>query len=290
MSVRAQTSAALPRYFSSKVLHAKRFHLPLVPINKNGFHVLGGGCEHCRPDYVIARPGFPYTILEYVAGGQGQLVINNHNHLLGPGSMFTYGRGIRHRIITDPDHPLVKYFLVLAGTAVTRMLNRHELPLGAVVRVGRMERIRELFDELIAFGLRDRADRQECCTLATCYLLKVAREYHLRDHASTARAYATYERCRHYIEENALRLNGLEQVAAACHVDKAYLCRLFQRFGRERPFQYLQHVRMNHAMMLMQTTDRLVKDIAAELGFTDPANFTRTFRRWFGVAPQAVRR
>ncbi len=106
---------------------------------------------------------------------------------------------------------------------------------------------------------------------------------------AAARSFATYERCRRHIEEHGTQLTSVREAADACHVDSAYLCRLFKRFGRERPLHYLQHVRMNYAMTQLQTTNRLIKDIAAELRFSDPANFTRTFQRWFGVPPRAIR-
>ena len=98
-------------------------------------------------------------------------------------------------------------------------------------------------------------------------------------------AFATYTRCRNYIEENFSRLQTLREVSAACHIELAYLCRLFQRFGRQSPFQYLQHLKMNRAVDLLQNSRYLVKEVAQELGFSDPYNFSRAFKRVFGVYP-----
>ena len=106
---------------------------------------------------------------------------------------------------------------------------------------------------------------------------------------SAARAFATYERCRAHIEVHGLASASMRDIAAACHVDAAYLSRLFKRFAREQPRQYIQHLRMNRAVAALQTTDRMIKEIAVELGFSDAANFTRAFRKWFGVPPHAMR-
>lgn len=279
----------LVRYFSSQVQKARRFHLRPEKEKRTGFSVVGGGVEWCRPEYRIARSGFPFTIVEFVAGGAGRLVMNNRQHDLIPGTVFTYGQGVAHGMSCDAAHPLVKYFVVLGGRGVVDFLRTQRLGPGSVVHVADAGRTRQIFDDIIDFGLSDRADREACCLQAFRYLVLKTGDAVIPLSKSSARAFHTYQRCRSYIEAGGLNVRSLRDVAHACHVDEAYLCRLFQRFGRERPYHYLQHIRMNHAMMLLQTTDRLVKDIAEELHYNDTANFTRAFRAWFGVPPAVVR-
>lgn len=251
--------------------------------------VVAGGYEECDVDYVVDRAGFDFPTLEFVMGGSGALVINQTRHELLPGTVFTYGRDTCHRIETDPEHPLVKYFVVLRGGHLAAALRRAGLTPGSVMHTTQPDRIRQIYDDLIDFGLGDRTDRATCCMEAAKYLMLMITELRMPTSVSALRAFSTYERSRQYIEAHGLELRRVSEVAAACHVDQAYLCRLFQRFGRERPFHYLQHIRMNHAMTQLQTSRRLIKEIAAELGYGDTANFTRSFRRWFGIAPQTVR-
>jgi AraC-like DNA-binding protein len=280
----------LPRYFSALVTSARRFHLrPKYP-HHEGISVIGGGVEHCRKDYLIERPGFPFTILEFVASGSGQLVMNRKTHDLIPGTVFVYGRGTPHRMRTDPEHPMIKYFLVFAGRGLAALLRSHDLAPGAVFRVVQTDRMRRIFEDVIDFGLGDRPDREACCAQTVKYLMLKLADSRVPSGQPAARAFATYERCRVYMESHALGITSLQEVASACHVDTAYMCRLFQRFGRERPYHYLQHLRMNHAMTLLQVSDRLIKEIAMELNFSDAANFTRAFRHWYGVPPQSMRR
>lgn len=288
MALHKLTENVLPRYFSAQVSDARRFHLRLDKLIDEPVSTLGGGQEHCRPDYRIDRDGFPYLIIEFVASGQGELVINGTKNDLVPGTVFVYGPGVHHCMESDVFYPLVKYFVVLTGKRAGAWLRMNHLRPGSVVQVTQPDRIRQIWDDLIDFGLGDRTDREACCTRTVQYLIMKLADLMVpaRHHA---RALHTYQRCRQYIEEHALSLTSLKQVAEACHIDPAYLCRLFQRFGRERPLHYAQHIRMNHAMTQLQTTDRLIKDIAHELGFSDPANFTRAFRNWFGVAPNPIR-
>jgi AraC-like DNA-binding protein len=41
---------------------------------------------------------------------------------------------------------------------------------------------------------------------------------------------------------------------------------------------------------LLRDPARSIDEIAARLGYSDAANFTRAFRRWTGMTPRAFRR
>ena len=285
----SQDGGGSPAYFSAQIRDARRFHLRWPKPAGQAFRVVSGGWERCREDYVVERRGFPRTIVELVVGGAGWLVINGEKNELGPGSVFSYGREVPHRISSEAARPMVKYFVELSGVGARAHLRACGLLPGSVGRVAQPDRPRQVFDDLIGFALGDRADREACCVQAARYALLLLSDLRAPADRPAARAFATYARCRDYIEENRMTLREIREVAQACHVDESYMCRLFQRFGRERPFQYLQHLRMNHAAAALQFRPCLIKDLAVALGFSDAANFTRAFRRWFGVPPQKLR-
>jgi len=273
-----------PRYFSSQISQARRFFLGLSRAAGRGFAVVSGGVEHCRSDYVIDRAGFACPVIEFVARGAGRLEMGGRTYDLAPGMGFVYGPHVPHRITVDPRSPLVKYFVGFAGKQAMAMLREAELCAGSVLRVAHAEQVQDVYEELIRLGRGDHARRARLCALAAQYLvLKLSRDA-VPPAEREAAARATYERCRRYIEEHHREVRALGEVAAACHVDLAYLCRLFQRFGRESPFQYLQHLRMNRAAEMLQE-GAPVKAVALELGFSEPCNFSRAFVRVFGVAP-----
>jgi AraC-like DNA-binding protein len=51
----------------------------------------------------------------------------------------------------------------------------------------------------------------------------------------------------------------------------------------------LDAVRLETGAQLLRDSDAKLIEIALELGYADPANFTRAFKRWTGVAPRAFR-
>ena len=128
-----------------------------------------------------------------------------------------------------------------------------------------------------------------CAVVAQYLIIKIGDLATPYGEASISRAFATYQRCCQYIGDHYLSIRNLNEVAEACHVDPAYLCRLFQRFGRERPSRYLLHLRLNRAAELIQNSNLMIKEVSDQLGFSDPYNFSRAFRRAFGVPPGHLR-
>lgn len=56
------------------------------------------------------------------------------------------------------------------------------------------------------------------------------------------------------------------------------------------PLDYVQRVRIEEAKQLLETGDRTVEQIAAQVGYSDPVSFRRLFKRMVGETPAAYRR
>lgn len=278
-----------PAFFSPQVASARRFYRDLHPAGRRPLTIVCGGLEHCTPDFAIHRRTFPFYSIEYVARGVGQLKLRNQSFALGPGTVFSYGPGVPHDITSDPASPLVKYFVDFTGGNARGLLQSCKLPPGHAARVFPPHALAPLYDELIQTGLGPgRGTAELCAKLLECIVLKIALANAPAQGAETL-AFATYQQCRRHIEKNFLQLRTLEQIAAECHTDKAYLCRLFRRYDRQSPYQYLLRLKMNHAAGRLQQPGVLVKQAADETGFTDPFHFSRVFRNVLGVSPSEFR-
>jgi len=278
-----------PTYFSAQVSEARRFYLRLDVGAGHMLAVVGGGWERCRPDYAIQRTGFPHPVIEFVARGAGTLTLDGKQFALRPGTIFVYSRNHPHAIRAHPGTPMLKYFAIGAGRELRALLRECHLEPGAVAQIAHAERVQQVFDDLINHGLSDHPNRPRLCAVALQYLVLKIGDLAIPQDESGAPAFATYQRCRQFIADNFLRTPTLQAVADNCHINVSYLCRLFQRFGRERPYRYLQLLRLNYAADVLRSHNRLVKDVAQELEFENANNFSRAFRRWFGVPPERMR-
>lgn len=282
-------AARPPDFFSPDVSEARRFYLDLRPPKNVPLAVFCGGAEHCTRDFAIRRDTFPYFSLEYVARGRGEVKLNRRVRPLQPGTLFSYGPGISQRITSDPAAPLVKYFVDFSGTRALRLLRACRVPPGHVTEVYPANAVAPIFEELIRAGSHTHRDNGVLCAkLLECLMLKISASRAPREGAGTG-AFASFQRCREFVEANGMRLQTLDQIAVGCHVTTPYLCRLFKRFGQTSPYQFLLRLKMNRAAELLQRPGTLVKEVAGECGFPDPLHFSRVFRSVFGLSPAAFR-
>lgn len=279
-----------PEFFSLQVREARRFYLDLATPAQRPLAVVCGGRERCQAEYAIRRTNFPYYSLELVAAGQGSLSLAGRKLTLLPGTVFTYGPGVAHEIATSAADPLVKYFVDFTGRRAGSLLRNHGLAAGSIGRVFAPMELEGTLDELIDNGLKNtRFSSRICAALLECLVLKIA-ESLLPDEAAQSPAFATYQRCRRHIQDHCARLRTLGEAARQCHVDPAYLCRLFRRYDHQTPYQFLMRLKMNLAAGRLRDPGTLVKQVAAALDFDDACHFSRAFKSVFGMSPEAFRR
>jgi AraC-like DNA-binding protein len=273
-------------FISRQVLSGEYYYLNLRPARDAPGTVVCGGLEQCDPQYRIARARFRYHSIEYVLAGAGELAVNGRRSPLRPGALFYYTPATPHEIVTDPRRPLVKYFVDFCGPRFTRLLRRHPLAGHAPCYSTSASRPLDLFAELQRNGRGTGPHTQAVCAcLLELLILQTADHTLTRDDAESP-AHQTYQRCRELIERRFLEWRTLGDIAAACHINPPYLCRLFKRHGAESPYQFLIRLKMRHAADLLNGTPPLIKQAAKATGFDDPYHFSRVFKKIYGVSPK----
>ncbi len=278
---------ASPQYFSSQVSSALRFYLPGK--KTADWHLESGGCEECLPSYKVDRDNFPHYSLEFISRGSADIRLGAECWKLQPGSVFVYNGKTPHRLAANSREGLTKFFLVLNGRAIPRILLRHGIRVGHVITIGNFSTLTDIFWDLIHAGTSSRPGRKhDCLAIFRHLLLKIEELAESNLHVMSG-AYSAYRRCRNHINNNYLTLRSVTEVARACGVNHAYLCRLFQRFSTESPRHFFTRLRMDHATRQLHNREISAKEAGEELGFSDAAAFSRAYKKWFGIPPGAAR-
>jgi AraC family transcriptional activator of pobA len=127
--------------------------------------------------------------------------------------------------------------------------------------------------------------------LTRCVLLLLLRQ-HADRHQADISGHADFElfsRLRASVEENYKAQWSVTQHAARLNVTESRLNRLCLKLTGKSAFDLLQQRLMLEARRRLTYVPASISSIAYELGFQDPAYFSRAFKRATGMTPKAFR-
>ncbi|HHG8772672.1 TPA: helix-turn-helix transcriptional regulator [Raoultella planticola] len=107
---------------------------------------------------------------------------------------------------------------------------------------------------------------------------------------TASRSQALFEAIRKYIDSHFAEPLSRESVAQEFYLSPNYLSHLFQKCGPMGFNEYLNHIRLEQARMLLKGHDMKVKDVAHACGFADSNYFCRLFRKNTERSPSEYRR
>lgn len=97
------------------------------------------------------------------------------------------------------------------------------------------------------------------------------------------------QKVEHFILKNLDRQITVEELASVAAVSPRTLARRIHSGLGMTPHEFVQRMRVSHATHLLETTSVSVDEVAARVGYADPAAFRRVFRRFAGESPRGIR-
>jgi len=88
-----------------------------------------------------------------------------------------------------------------------------------------------------------------------------------------------------YVEQNIKKITSLSDICKEFHYSKNYIIRIFNKEFGITPIQYINDVKLKHAMYLLETTSKPISEIASDCGYSDYAYFYKRFVQKVGIPP-----
>lgn len=92
-----------------------------------------------------------------------------------------------------------------------------------------------------------------------------------------------------YIDQNYPMDLSLDTLATQVHLSPSYLSKLFKKEMGENLSTYILNTRIQHAKLLLRTTDKKAYEIAEAVGIYDPVYFSKIFKKTTGFKPKEYR-
>ncbi|MCR4694620.1 MAG: response regulator [Pseudobutyrivibrio sp.] len=92
-------------------------------------------------------------------------------------------------------------------------------------------------------------------------------------------------KAKQYIDENYMKELTLDDVSRVVNISSYYFSKLFKEETGENFIDYLTKLRIDSAKELLKNTNKSMKEISAEVGYSDPNYFSRNFKKYTGKTP-----
>lgn len=220
---------------------------------------------------------------------KGAIVVEIYGETLtaGPGDLLLIPAHTRHSCYLTEDAYAEKswcHFELKNGTV--DFFENYTVP--PLLHVPDRAVVKRLFRSLIAARELPTAQKALASSAAICGLV----QYYF-DHAHPTPREAAEDRIRRvatYIEEHYTEQLTLESLARLANYSSVHFSKRFRECTGQPPMRYLNNVRIEQAKYLLQFTETPVNRIMEEIGFTDPAYFSRFFKKMLGCSPQTYRK
>jgi len=240
--------------------------------------------------YVDRPQGTLQCIVMLCIRGKGWVKIGRESYDLSPGNLVVILPGQAHSYGCDADHPWTIYWCHAAGSATqyfTDMLARREvLP---ILHVSRYLNLIPLFETMIdELSLGYSVNHLTVASMALGHLLALI---------ATGGQSAQVDQFSHnriplaidYMKSRWQKAVTVPAIAQACNLSTSHFSTLFKRSTGYSPLDYFLRLKMQRAAEMLDTTTRPLKEIAADVGFSDPLYFSRVFHRIYKISPSEYR-
>lgn len=238
-----------------------------------------------------------YFEIDLVLSGQCTMVVEDKSYKLGPEDVISVDPHTPHelrgsdcilicvqfeqspftQLLPDPKHPRFFCNSAVQGNNAA------------------FDTIRTLIARLV----KNNADQQQGYELRNCsyiydfmdvmynnFRINRARAQDVQSHRYSVRIAQISRLIKEHHTENL----SLSQLADLVHLSAPYLSKFFdQQFGMTF-LSYLTQVRLNHAVNLLLTTEKIIEDVSSESGFPNSHAFVQAFKKEYGVLPSVYRR
>lgn len=253
----------------------------------NDFYLFEVGRYKCIPSYSYGPIIRPKTIFHYVVSGKGHLVLNDKRYDVEAGQGFLIPAKCKAYYEADAEDPWEYTWIHIDGPRTMELFNSAGISEENPIYIPRSDS-RIILD--ILGDIYDNSDR-ECYCYAKVYeffdtIISLSKNRVLND-VDPRLAYV--KSAINFIRLKYSEPISVEEIAAACGLNRSYLTRLFKHATGYTPQEYLGTYRIKKATELLSESSESVSSISFLVGYSDVYTFSKAFKRVKGMSPSDYR-
>ena len=229
-------------------------------------------------------------VLIYCMEGEGWFKLEEQIYNVRENQFFILPPNHAHSYGADKDSPWTIYWIHFTGPHAAIYSENSQEPMNIRPAINsRISERQHVFEEI--FSTLERSTNLESLRYASSllhYYLASMRYLRLyRPEAPTSPS--LIDAVKHYMQENIEKRLTLEQIAHYTGYSPSHFSSLFRKATGESPLAYLNRLKIEHACLLLKTTDMRINQICHKVGISDNYYFSRLFKQYQGISPKQYR-
>lgn len=247
-----------------------------VRINNYGYRI-------CSPGFSPGYVSCTNYIIHYIYQGECIFEAGNKRYTVLPGQMFIMSPGNIYNYTSSVDNPCTYRWVDISGKNFERFVNSADFDLTSPV-------ISDTPDMTIGNIILDMTDKGRISGKEINGYSWFLADALCRSDQSKCSVHEKYiEPAIEYIISNSANKTTVSDVAKYLNIDRSYLSRVFNEHMGVSIKKYIFDYHMDIAKSFLMYSDLSIKDIAFAVGYDDPLDFTKAFRRSYNISPSGWR-
>lgn len=240
----------------------------------------------------VRNHGCEEVIFIYCAEDKGWCEIAGHRHEISKNQMLVINAATPHIYAADKQAPWTIHWFHAVGSNIPFYLEKLGVTdQNPIVSLGDNVQLYSLFEEVRegledGFALTHLIYAAHSLTHLMGLILRHKEEFWQGEPSIPERINKSVEFMKGHMGE---RLT-IATLAALANLSRSHYTSQFRRVTGYAPLNYLNYLRMQSAVLLLNTTDWSIKRISEHLGFLDQLYFSRAFSKMHDHSPSEHRR
>lgn len=240
--------------------------------------------------HVVRPDGYPNYHWLYCTNGKGMLVSAGNEYILNENMGVFLFSNTPHEYYAI-EEPWETYWVVFDGFEIPDLLNILGFVDAIPYYINVINLVDRLFKEIhVSAQLRELTRGYKCSYLLYSLLIELKNGTSGYNEFSKNTIFDSIQQVVTFIEENYNHDITLNELSGIINASPQYLCRIFTKVLRMRPFEYITKFRMQKAKEFIAIDNALsINYIAEKVGFHDTSYFCAKFSKYEGMTPTEFR-
>ncbi len=252
---------------------AQRLEIYVANKRLPGLNPLTFGEERCQPLHLYGPASRPYWLLHYVVSGKGLYVVGDHTYNVSASQCFIVRP--QEKIFYQADEADPWHYIWLAFSSDI------EMPSSMYENVVSAPGLSTVFSEMLEAKNKKNGQQEFLSSKAW----EIVSYFCANDNNSVSRIEDYAERAKTCIEADYMTGITVSDIAKLLNLERSYFSTIFKKSTGISPQQYLSEFRLNKAAKLLISRQMSVSEAGFATGYTDIVNFSRMFKKHFGMSP-----